>query len=224
MQIRAGGMGEMIGGSDQNKSILRRYTTLPALLQLLRNRKITLLNPETWEDKNDVCYMQRFKEVKKLTSVLALCFSEAQETFHHWRVFANGSDGVCIEFRRKDLLAAFGKVKDVRKGSVLYKTIPQLRASPPAPSQLPFIKRQPYRHEREFRLVYLGFGTPIKFKEFDINLNCIQRITLGPLLLDPLVDSVRSTIRAIRGCARIEICKTTILGNNDFMNAARKMN
>ena len=36
---------------------LRRYTNIPALIYLLREAKITLLNSDNWDDKNDLHYM-----------------------------------------------------------------------------------------------------------------------------------------------------------------------
>ena len=66
--------------------VLRRYTDLPALLYLLRTRSITLLDPSSWDDKNDSYYLEKYKEKKSLQTVLALCLSTAEETYHHWRV------------------------------------------------------------------------------------------------------------------------------------------
>jgi hypothetical protein len=57
---------------------LRRYTNL------LKEQKITLLDPESWEDKNDSHFMSLYRKKKSLKSVLALCFTQASETFHHW--------------------------------------------------------------------------------------------------------------------------------------------
>jgi hypothetical protein len=59
----------------------RRYTDLPSLIQILTNRKITLLDPATWDDKNDSFFLSTYKEKKKLKSVLALCFTSASETY-----------------------------------------------------------------------------------------------------------------------------------------------
>jgi len=39
------------------KQYLRRYTNIPALLYLLRERKITLLDPASWDDKNDFYFL-----------------------------------------------------------------------------------------------------------------------------------------------------------------------
>jgi hypothetical protein len=88
-------------------AILNRYTTLPILLDILQQKHITLLSPATWEDWNDAYYLERYKQESKLRTVLAACFSERGETFHHWRVFSNGSSGVCIEFDKRSLLKSF---------------------------------------------------------------------------------------------------------------------
>ncbi len=77
------------------EAFLRRYTDLPALIYLLNERKITLLDPKSWDDQNDAYFLALYKEKKNLRSVLALCFSQAPETYHHWRVFASGSSGAC---------------------------------------------------------------------------------------------------------------------------------
>src|SRR6187455_3028495 len=87
------------------KERLNRYTSLPVLLDLLSERRITLLSPESWEDRNDAYYLERYKDVRARKSVLAVCFSMRQETFHHWRIFSSGSAGVCIEFDRERLLS-----------------------------------------------------------------------------------------------------------------------
>jgi hypothetical protein len=160
--------------------MLRRYTSLPALLRLLRNRQITLLNPASWEDRNDALFMSEYKRRNGLKSVLALCFSEANETYHHWRVFTRGSEGVCIAFKRKELLAAFDRAKGIRKEAVEYKLIKQMEGSSLSVAQLPFLKRRPYKDEREFRIVYFDRKAFIDAKEFDIDLNVIHKITLNP--------------------------------------------
>src|ERR1700745_856554 len=85
--------------------VLGRYTDLPALIHLLRRKCITFLDPATWDDKNDSYYMELYKENKGLKTGLALCFSMTSETYHHWRVFAGGASGICIRFKRDELLS-----------------------------------------------------------------------------------------------------------------------
>ncbi len=52
--------------NNQNISKLNRYTTLPVLLDLLQRKKLTLLNPEFWEEKNDSEIILEYKRRKYL--------------------------------------------------------------------------------------------------------------------------------------------------------------
>jgi len=61
---------------------------------------VGLLNPVSWDDANDSHFLNVYKQAKNLTCLNALCFSEADETYHHWRVFAGGSGGIRITFKR----------------------------------------------------------------------------------------------------------------------------
>ena len=79
-----------------SENYLRRYTDLTALIYLLHKRKITLLDPASWDDKNDSHYLTQYKEKRKLKSVLALCLMQSDERYHHWSVFTPGPSGVCI--------------------------------------------------------------------------------------------------------------------------------
>src|ERR1043166_1220865 len=106
-------------------SFLRRYTSVPALLHMLQNKKITLLNPGTWDDRNDAFFRNQYKQQAQLKTVLAFCVASAPETYHHWRVFTPGSDGVCITFRRDALLAAFPHNSNIRAKNLRYNLIMQ---------------------------------------------------------------------------------------------------
>ncbi len=208
--------------SNKKTSLLRRYTSLPALLHLLRNQQITLLSPTSWDDRNDAFYMNQYKKRRKLKSVLALCFSEANETYHHWRVFTHGSEGVCITFKRDELLAAFDAIKNIHKRAVKYKLISELKGFHPSVAQLPFLKRQPYKDEKEFRLVYDDSSEEIEMKGFHIELTCINRITLNPWMSKPLADAVKSTVRSVDGCKSIEVYQTTLLDNERWKRLAMR--
>src|SRR5712691_8091529 len=104
-------------------SRLRRYTDIPALIYLLSVRQITLLDPQSWDDKNDSHYLRLYREKKNLKTVLAVCFAQASETYHHWRVFAPGSSGICICFKRADLLAAVKRRVGLLHRDVDYLTL-----------------------------------------------------------------------------------------------------
>lgn len=53
-------------------SQFRRYTTLPYLLDMLHNKRLTLLDPSRWEDKNDAYFLKTYKKERELKSVLTM--------------------------------------------------------------------------------------------------------------------------------------------------------
>jgi hypothetical protein len=55
----------------------RRYTNLAAAIHMLRTKSITLLNPATWDDKNDAYYMAEYKRLKDAATVLAFALQKA---------------------------------------------------------------------------------------------------------------------------------------------------
>ena len=76
----------------------RRYTNLAAAIHMLRTKSITLLNPATWDDKNDAYYMAEYKRLKDAATVLAFALQKATRSITTGGFFSHGSDGVCVEF------------------------------------------------------------------------------------------------------------------------------
>jgi len=199
-----------------NATILRRYTDLPALLYLLKESRITLLDPRSWDDQNDTHYLRIYKRKKGLKSVLALCFTEAGETYHHWRVFANGPSGVRIDFKREELLSATGKVRGLRAASVHYPTLKGHRKATVNTEDLPFLKRYGFQDEAEFRLIYESAKTKVTSKDIPIPLSCIDRITLSPWLNQALVPQVKSVIGSVRSRPHVKVSHSTLIGNDEW--------
>jgi hypothetical protein len=102
----------------KKETYLRRYTDLSALFYLLAERKLTLLDPRRWDDKNDYYCLKQYRVKYKLESVLALCFVQAPERYHFWRIFGAGSSGVRIKFKKQALLKSADKVVGMRHGKV----------------------------------------------------------------------------------------------------------
>lgn len=195
---------------------LRRYTDIPALIYLLSERKITLLDPQSWDDSNDSHYLALYREKKRLKSVLALCFSRSPETYHHWRVFANGSSGVCVHFLRSELLAAVRKQEGLRYRSVRYLTLTRIRNMEIESRDLPFLKRSAYEHEDEFRMIYESRTKEIPSLDVEIPLSCIDRITLSPWVAEPLAEPLRERLKSIDGCSRVKIVRSTLINNDEW--------
>ncbi|MBR1124617.1 hypothetical protein JQ628_24045 [Bradyrhizobium lablabi] len=191
-----------------------RYTNLAATIHMLRTRNITLLNPGTWDDTNDSYFMSEYKRLKNAKSVLALCFAESEESYHHWRVFSSGADGVRVEFDKQALLAALTGDGDVRAGLVNYTKLEDLKQKQAvACDELPFLKRWPYGDEREFRVVYTSLSEAVAFKNYPIALSSIRRITLSPWLPKALSDSVKAALKSIDGCSRLKVFQSTLISN-----------
>ncbi|VAW71890.1 hypothetical protein MNBD_GAMMA12-1820 [hydrothermal vent metagenome] len=196
---------------------LYRYTDLPSLIHLLSNRQLTLLDPMLWDDKNDSSYITLYREKCKLKSVLALCFARSAETYHHWKVFAPGSSGVRIEFDEEALRRAVLGIKGLQFTDVEYLTINSLRRKQLTKQQLPFLKRYPFKPEKECRLFWES-GTEIQtYLAVPIELSSIIRITLSPWLHPTLVDGVKSSIKRIDGCENVKVYHSTLISNVDWL-------
>jgi hypothetical protein len=203
---------------------VRRYTDLPALLHLLKHRRITLLDPATWDDTNDSYYLLKYKEKRKLKSVLALCLTQAAETYHHWRVFSHGPSGVCIDFHKAELIAALESETGVSVRPVDYRKmrIDQKQVAPPKVSELPFLKRHGFVAEDEVRAVYESSIKTIKFLDISIDLRSVRRITLSPWLNQRLKPPVMDAIRAIPGCSDLDVRRSTLVGNTEWKKLGDK--
>jgi hypothetical protein len=206
----------------QIPSYLRRYTNLPAVLHLLAKRQITLLDPKTWDDKNDAYYLAQYKMRRKLKTVLALCFSEIAETYHHWRVFSEGPAGVCVVFDRDKLLKALAEIEGVSTGTVQYKTVPKSRKVTFRVRQLPFLKRAGFRPESEFRAIYESRNDEVDHLNVPIDLSCIQYVSLSPWLPLSLKDSVTNALRAIDGCNKLRVSRSTLISNEEWKTFAKQ--
>lgn len=198
---------------------LKRYTDLPSLLHLLQEEKLTLLDPVTWDDRNDAAYMQIYKENQNLSSLLALCFTEATETHHHWKVFASGCSGVCVVFDKQTLLEQLHDVMGLRHGKVRYKTIKALKTSRLKHQDLPFLKRYPFRDEEEYRIIYENPKRQMASKAFDIDLSCIRRVVLSPWLPKPLREAVTSVIKSVSNDLKVH--QTTLNENEEWKKIAQ---
>lgn len=196
--------------------ILRRYTDLPALVYLLKEQKITLLDPQSWDDSNDSYYLRLYRERNGLQSVLALCFTQASETYHHWRIFANGSSGVCISFRRKELLAAVKGVSGIKAKSVTYLKLEEIRDRDVAVRDLPFLKRYAFGNEQEFRMIYQSKSETMASLDVPISLSCIERVSLSPWIHESLSDHVKDLLRSIEGCGRVPLARSTLISNEEW--------
>lgn len=195
---------------------LRKYTNLAACIHLLQTKQITLLTPASWDDRNDRHFMAEYKKRKGLKTFVAICFAKDVDTYHHWRVFSPNSDGVCIVFKKQSLLRPFTRLEGVFHRSVRYERIRDLAALSPKVKDLPFIKRDPYRAEGEYRITFEHRDHEVEAQGFPISLDCIEAIVLSPWMHISLVESVRKTLKAIDGCDQIAMYQSTLIQNEKW--------
>ncbi len=200
---------------------LRRYTNLPALLHLLREKEITLLDPKTWDDRNDSYFMSLYKERQRLKTVLALCFSRSAETYHHWRVFSNGPAGVCIVFHQDALTAALEHNTGICAAPVKYLTLERAQERQIKVKDLPFLKRYGFKPEDEFRAVYTSKKKECSYLSIPIDLKCIQRIVLSPWMSRDLFDSTKHAICQVEGCGKLTVKRSTLISNEQWKELGR---
>ncbi len=191
----------------------RRYTSLPFLIDILQGKRLPLLDPATWEDKNDSYYLELFKKAKKLKSVLAICFAEAQETYHHWKIYSGDSSGVCIEFYKDRLLDKIKIEKGYIGKKIRYRAIWQLYETPVIVNDLPFVKRSAFKDEREYRILYCDLNRETKVEYIPITQNDINKIIINPWVHDTVFKSLETVIKSIDQCARINVTKSTVIEN-----------
>lgn len=200
-------------------TILRRYTNLPSVMYMLSEKKLTLLDPASWDDTNDSYYLRLYKDRRALKSVLALCFTQASETYHHWRVFAPASSGVCVCFHRDALLSAVEPTPGLRSGPVRYRALPTMRRRKPNVRDLPFLKRLAFKQEEEFRLVYDSEDEPAATKDVPIPITAVDRVVISPWMPKTLYGTVKTSLRGLPGCSHLSVTRSTLIGNDEWKKA-----
>lgn len=195
---------------NSKSRLLWRYTTLSSALHILRTGSLTLLPPESWEDKNDVHFLAIYKKRMRLKSLHAICVSTVPQTFHHWYVFARGPEGVCLTFKKKMLLAAFDAVEGMQHGSVLYKSSDEAKFSATL-QNLPYLKHQRYSDEGEYRAFVSSKVALSKPPTVAITSDMIDRITLSPWLHTSLKDSIEQTIQSIPTMTSVKVYRSSLI-------------
>jgi hypothetical protein len=195
---------------------LRRYTDLPALLHMLSARKITLLDPKNWDDRNDAYFMSQYKARKNLTTLLALCFSQVPETYHHWHVFSKGPAGVCIVFDRAELLNALTQQIGISVDTFEYLTLNEAKKREFTVPRLPFLKRSGFKPEGEFRAIYESQQDDCAVIDIPINQSCIRSVSLSPWLNSSLSSSAIKAIRSIDGFKKLPVSRSTLISNEQW--------
>lgn len=166
---------------------------MSSAIDILKNSHLVLLDPSTWDDKNDFYFINLYKNKLAIKSVQASCFTMATETYHHWRIFTQGSDGICIEFNREHLERILSLEENLRYAEVEYLPIKDLKNKQII--DLPFLKRVGYSDEREWRIFSNSSNTEQKVRSIPLDISCISRIVINPWMPESLVENVRKVLK-----------------------------
>lgn len=199
----------------------RRYTDIPSLIGMLTSGEMTLLEPATWDDKNDSYFLEQYKQKLGLSSVLALCFTRAPETYHHWRVFSPGPSGVCVWFHESEIKAAVKDVAGLRIKPVQYLTVKNVRHRTLSVTRMPFVKRMPFKPEQEVRIVWQSAVESLASLQVPFASSAIARITLSPWLHPSLADPLKDLLKTLPECRRYKIYRSTLVGNAEWKKHGR---
>lgn len=206
----------------KNREFLNRYTNLPVLLNMLVNKQLFLLPPESWEDRNDSYCIEYYKKRMKMKTVLAVCFTSKRETFHHWKVFSSRSSGVCVEFDKKMLISTIDSDDHFRADKVRYKYIKEVEKNPPLVKELPFIKRKAFQDDGEFRILYENKNKEEKIMSIKLDLDSIIKINLSPWMPKPVAETVKKIIKTIDECKNLSIIPSSLIENTRWKSAIEK--
>ncbi|WP_238934536.1 hypothetical protein [Maricaulis parjimensis] len=168
--------------------------------------------------------MDAFKRYAKAETLLALCLTAASETHHHWSVFAPGTDGVRIVLDEEKLKQVTGDGSGVTMRDVEYRTIEKMGKHPLLPSDLPFIKRYPYRGEEEVRLLFHS-SECFRFHSIKLLEGTIREVALSPRLPEAFSDDMKAAIQAAAeksDAGTPRVYRSTLLENNDWIKFAKK--
>lgn len=212
-----------------SNEVIRRYTSIPGVIDTLRQGQLALLDPRTWDDRNDRYFMELYRKQRKAAGLYALCAAKCAETYHHWRVFTGASDGACIVIRRQPLEEYLRgvdgpEIKSIRFQDVEYLTLQDARSlSPSDMDRLPFLKRVGFGDEDEYRIVVETNMEQQSAIFIDCPAEWIDRIYINPWLPERLAESVIETLQDLRGCSDLDIRRSSLIDSTTWRKAGDRV-
>ena len=133
-------------------------------------------------------------------------------------------EGVCIEFEKARLDHSLTRAPLTTARKVDYLTVKALESFVPADAnRLPFVKREGYSDEREWRVVATTEDTAQLTLDVPVELASISRLILNPWLPPSLADNLRIIIRQIDGCASLKIEASALTNSIRWKAAGRNL-
>ena len=200
---------------------VNRFTTIHVLLDMITRRRLVLMDPDLWSDKNDTKLIDEYKRRKGISKVFAVCFSGGGETIHHWNAYSPGVAGCCIELDFDILTATLDALDEIRYGFVNYRKVHEIIPGSVGTENIPFTKRWPYFCEEEFRIIWEG-TTSRWCHEIEIDLNMIRKVTVSQGMPDSVFHALSRHVRDALKRPSMKINHSTIYENSMWINKFRK--
>lgn len=212
-----------------------RIMPITRFLQLLDEKKLTLVKPKKWDDPFENALLScefeiSGEEVASFTAkdgVYGQCWTFHRETDAMWRIYSPDKTGVRVTTTPRKLLTALqnsqpryhhftcfiGKVSYLSKGDLLEKlqSIDVFNTDCSGIAESLLYKRKEFRHEKEIRLIYSSSENenPNDVYQFDIEpMELLDRILFDPRMDKNLVEAYKLAIAA-KGC-NTEIKRSTL--------------
>jgi hypothetical protein len=207
-------------------AVVRRYTSIPAVIDILRRKQLAILDPRNWDDKNDRHFMELYKEHKRVGGLYGLCAAKCPETYHHWKVFTGGgTGGACMVLNRQKLERHLQAVKmpevtNIRFGDVKYLNLSQVRGlGPKDMNRLPFLKRVGFMDEDEYRIVIETTNDDQSAVFIDCPISWIDCIYLNPWLPKSQAESLIATLKQLPGCKSLDVRRSFLIDSSTWKQA-----
>lgn len=194
---------------------LKRFTTLPVLLDFLQRKKLVLLDPQLWDDRNDSEIILEYKKRKDLKNLFAVCFTHGDETVHHWKTFSDGPSGCVIEFNAQKLFKLIDEIPDLRHKKVNYVKLRDIEHKDfeMDTEEIPFTKRWPYRCEEEYRIIVENNDDNLSLFEIEVPLSIINKITISQQMPKQIYETIKTNLNKVEGHESKRINRSTLYEN-----------
>jgi hypothetical protein len=202
------------------RNYIRRYTSISAVIDVLRRKELPLLDPQTWDDRNDRYFMSLYKEKRGFGGLYGLCAATCSETYHHWRVFTGTTDGACIEIKRQPLETTLAGLEGVRFNEVTYLRLGDVELLAESDlDRLPFVKRAGFSAEEEYRIIAQTTAGQRPAISIDFPIHLINKVYLNPWLPKSIAESVTATLRGVTGCERLAVQRSHLIDSGRWRKA-----
>jgi len=190
---------------------MRRYTELPFLIEYLLTGQLAIPNPARWDDGLDRQRLEEYRRLAGFRSIYACCLAECPETYHHWKNYSKGMNGVCIEFEKSKLIDSLDSDK-CRHKSVQYLHWQVLKDTDVPIEDMPFVKRDVFSDEQEFRVVLTSPSEQKPVLLQNIPVTAIRKIILNPWLQESTSNAIFKSLKLLPRGEALSLWRSQMLG------------